>query len=105
MHVSVVRAEAANADQLANDVAQLRGDVGNTELTSLLSDSSIFLYVGYVDGEPAGVLTGYDLQRLDGRTMRLIYDVETVATKRRRGVARRVQVEGALPFGPSKRYL
>lgn len=71
---------------------------------SFLTQAGHFVLMAFEHDQPVGMLYGYLLDRIDGRRMGLIYDLEVVEAHRRRGHGRRLlqsaldlsRVEGAL---------
>lgn len=53
-----------------------------------LADPATFVFVAEADGVVIGWAHGYLLQRVDGTTMCLLYEIDVAEPHRRRGVAR-----------------
>jgi ribosomal protein S18 acetylase RimI-like enzyme len=56
------------------------------ELAALTEESAVVAWVAHRGESPAGYVIAYLLDRLDGRRMCLIYDVEVAPSHRRSGV-------------------
>ena len=71
-------------------------DMGSaaTNLTGFLADPHCVLLAAEVDGEPVGQVVGHVLRRWDPRPpMLLLYSIDVIAGRRRRGIARALVTE------------